>query len=164
MINKKIIQALGIITNKLKQKKIKWVVVGSLSLALQGVRIKPKDIDILTTKNGAFKMNKLFRKYQIKPVKFRHSDHFQSFFGEFKINGVKIEIMGNLKERLKGKWVSLSHRLKTHKIIEIGKMKVPVSNLKDQLKFYSKSSRRKDKIKAQKIKEVLKNANKNIWK
>lgn len=59
MINQKIIEALKIINQKLKNRRIKWVLVGSVSLALQGVKISPKDIDILTNKKDVFKINKL---------------------------------------------------------------------------------------------------------
>jgi len=73
---KKIIKVLKIILGKLKNKKIKWVVVGSTSLALQRVKISPKDIDILTDKEGAFKINEIFKNYQAKPVRFSQRKFF----------------------------------------------------------------------------------------
>jgi hypothetical protein len=145
-VNQKIKEAIKLIYNRLKDKKIKWVLVGSMSLALQGVKIKPKDIDILTDKEGAFRVNKLFKNYEVKPVEFGRlkigrRELFESYLGKFKIKGVKVEIMGNLKEKLEG-------------------MELPVSSLKEQLKSYSRLGRKKDAIRVKKIKAALKNM---VW-
>jgi hypothetical protein len=156
MIPKKIQRALEIIYSKLKDKKIKWVLAGSSSLALQGVKIRPKDIDILTDKRGALLMNKLLKEYEVKPVKFQRSEFFESYFGEFKIDGVKVEVMGNLKEKRGKKWISFSKRLKSPNFVKIGEIKLLVSPLIDQLRSYEKSGRKKDLIKAKKIREALK--------
>jgi len=165
MIKQSIIEALKVISQKFKNRKIKWVLVGSVSLALQRVKISPKDIDILADKDSAFKMNKILKEYEVKPVKFgrlkiKGREFFKSYFGEFKINGVKVEIMGNLKEKSGKKWLSLSKRLSSPKIIEIQQgVKLPVSPLEDQLKSYSRLGRKKDLIRVQKIKEALKRQN-----
>jgi len=153
MKHSKIVNVLKFISKKLKKRKIKWVLVGSASLALQGVKIKPKDIDILTDKEGAFKFNQIFKKFEIKPVQFGKTKVFQSFLGRFKIKGVKVEVMGDLKEKRGRKWVSLSNRLKNSSWIKIGEIKIPISQLKDELESYSKLKRKKDKIKIKKILE-----------
>ncbi len=143
---------------QVERKKIRWVLVGSASLALQGVKIKPKDIDILTDKKGAFKIGKLFEEYRVRiiPVKLSHSKLFKSYFGKFKFKDVKFEVMGDLKERIGNKWVSCSARLKSPKIVKFNGMKVPVSSLPEQLRSYSKLGRKKDVIRVKKIKEAIK--------
>jgi hypothetical protein len=156
MISKNMIKTLEIISKKLKGQNIKWVLVGSTSLALQKVRVKTKDIDILTDKSGAYRINKILKEYSVKPVKFRVSEIFQSYFGEFKIKNIKVEVMGDMKEKLRGKWVSTSEWLKSPQIIKIGKVKLPVSNLSDELRDYKELGRKKDSIKIRKIEEVLK--------
>ena len=155
MVSKKIKKALEIIYSKLKNKNIKWVLAGSLSLALQGVKIRPKDIDILTDKKGALLINKILKEYEVRPVRFQRSEFFESYFGEFRINDVKVEVMGNLREKVGDKWVSLSKRLKTPNFVKVGKIQLPVSSLIDQLKSYERGSRKKDKIKAKKIREFF---------
>ena len=77
---REIVEALKVITRRLRDAKIKWVLVGSTSLALQGVDVSPKDIDILTDKDGAFEINKLLKEYEVKSVQFKTSDLFESFF------------------------------------------------------------------------------------
>jgi hypothetical protein len=155
MINQEIIKTLEIIYQELEKKGINWVLIGSLSLALQKIDITPKDIDILTDKEGTSKIKNLFKSYKIKPIKFSSSEFFQSYLGEFKINNIKVEVMGELKEKINNKWTSFSDRLKFRRFINIRSMKIPVSDLKKQLKSYKKSKREKDLITAQKIREFL---------
>ncbi len=154
-IPQKFIEVLKIINRKFKNQKIKWVLTGSTNLALQGVRIKPKDVDILTDKKGAFKINKVLQEYEVKPVKFNCSKIFESYLGQFKINSLKVEVMGNLKEKLNNKWIFVSKRLVSPKTIEIKKMRIPLSDLEELLKAYEKLGRKKDSIRAQRIKEAL---------
>lgn len=158
MLKPKIIEVLKIIYQKLKNQKIKWVLVGSTSLALQGVKIKPKDIDILTEKEGAFRVNKLFKNYEVKPVEFGRlkigrRELFESYLGKFKIKGVKVEIMRNLKEKLGRKWVYLHKRLKSPKIVKIKGMKIPVSPLEEQLRSYQQLGRKKMPFESKKLKK-----------
>lgn len=156
MIRPEIFVALKVVYYGLKEKGVNWVLVGSLSLALQGVDIDPSDIDILTDREGAFEFNKLFKEYEVEGVNFGSSEFFESYFGKFNIGGVKIELMGDLKEKRDGEWFSFCGRLENFKIVEVEGMRLPVSSLGDQLESYSKSERDKDKIKASKIKQVFK--------
>ena len=129
----------------MKRKKIKWILIGSISLALQGIKIKAKDIDILTNKSGAFKINRLLKEYEIKPVKFLYSKIFGTeYFGKFRIKGVRVEVMGKTKEKLP-----------SPKIIKISGMNLPVSSLEEELKFYKALKRRKDIDKIKKIIQFL---------
>ena len=155
MIDSKIVKVLKLIESKLRGSGIRWVLAGSASLALQGVNVSPNDIDILTDKEGAFEINRIFKDYEVKPVRFRRSRFFQSYFGEFEIEGVKVEVMGDLKELVKGEWRSLSWRLSTSRIIEVEGIKLPVSPLEDQLKSYQALRRKKNSSKIQRIREAL---------
>ena len=56
---KNFIEALKVIRKTFQKHNIRWVLIGSLSLALQKVKITPKDIDILTNKKGALKCNNI---------------------------------------------------------------------------------------------------------
>ena len=155
MIDSKIVKVLKLIESKLRGSGVRWVLAGSVSLALQGVNVSPNDIDILTDKEGAFEINRIFKDYEVKPVRFRRSRFFQSYFGEFEIEGVKVEVMGDLKELVKGEWRSLSWRLSTSRIIEVEGIKLPVSPLEDQLKSYQGLRRKKNSSKIQRIREAL---------
>lgn len=155
MINKKILSALSVITYRFEGQNINWVLVGSSSLALQNVKVNPHDIDIMTNKKGAEKINILLKEFEIKPIVFGKTERFESHLGEFNIYGVKVEVMGELKEKIKNRWISLENRLKDNKIIEVKGLKIPVSLLDEQLESYSSSERKKDFVRTRKIKELI---------
>jgi hypothetical protein len=124
---------------------------GSFSLALQGVDVVPHDLDLMTDRQGAFTINALLKKYEKKKVEYSETENVCSFFGVFEIQGVKVEVMGDYKEKQGNKWVSLSKRLVNPRIIEVDGMRIPVSPLEDQLISYERSTRPKDAEKVDKI-------------
>jgi predicted nucleotidyltransferase len=151
-----ITEALRVISRVLKDRDIEWVLVGSTSLALQGVNVDPKDIDILTDKRGAYEIAILLKEYEIQPVTFSRSELFASHFGKFNIQGVPVEIMGDLEILTDGSWVNVTaDRLQSKHKCKIGDVEVPVSSLEKQLEFYKKSSRKKDAGTAEEIRRAL---------
>lgn len=140
-----------LLCKSLETSDVRWVVAGSLSLALQGVNVVPHDIDLLTDRQGAFRINAMLKKYEKKAVDYAETDKVSSFFGIFEIQGVKVEVMGDYRERQGTKWVNLSKRLANPKIIEVDGMRLPVSSLEDQLMSYRRLKRPKDAEKIRKI-------------
>lgn len=124
---------------------------GSLSLALQGVDVEPHDIDLLTDRQGAFRINAILKKYEKKKVDYSETEKVSSLLGVFEIQGVKVEVMGDYREKQGIEWVSLSKRLANPKIIEVDGIRIPVSPLDDQLVSYKRSTRPKDVEKVRKI-------------
>ncbi|MBA7628548.1 hypothetical protein ES703_36036 [subsurface metagenome] len=155
MISESIIGALRTLSERLKNQNVRWVFVGSISLALQGVDVTPGDIDILTDKAGAYKINELLKDCEAKPVKFGRSDMFQSHLGEFCVNDVKVEVMGDYQEKIRGKWQDFDSRLTSPVIIHFGEMQLPVSLLRAQLRSYKSSGREQDVAKVAAIRAVL---------
>ncbi len=153
----KIINSFRFIISKLEQSDINWCLVGSLSLYLQSVKIKAKDIDILTDKEGAYQINRIFEEYEIQKVQFSKSDLFYSHYGKFSIKGVITEIMGDLSIFIDGKWTSdIRNRLNSKEILLYEGLKIPISPLQDQLKSYIRLKRSKDLKKIRMIKKTLK--------
>jgi hypothetical protein len=115
--------------------KINWAIDGSLSLALQGIDLIPHDIDILTNSIGAYEIEKALSDHVIKRISRSSNEKYESDFGVFKIRGVKIEVMGDLRVFRNGKWgpVQNPSSVRTTKI-NIGKLVVPVVLLDDQKK------------------------------
>ncbi|HDD63785.1 MAG TPA: hypothetical protein ENF53_01300 [Thermoprotei archaeon] len=77
---------------------IKWILVGSTASYLNGVDVRPKDIDILSDRDGAIALGRyLSAKYEVvKPMTYSTSEVYESYFGIYKIGAVKVEVMGNL--------------------------------------------------------------------
>jgi len=98
MITRKFNKVLKILSEKLN--RIDYVIVGSTNLALQGVNVKPKDVDILTDKKGAYSINERLKEYETLNVEWRKSKRFNSYFGKFNINGVEVEVMGELHNNI----------------------------------------------------------------
>lgn len=149
------LSVLEFLTKKLL--KVHWVLVGSLSLALQGVNIRPKDIDILTDKAGALKCNELLKDFCLEPIKWSKTDTFASYFGKFRIKNLLVEIMGDLEIKDQNTWRKIESRLKAVRSVQINDIRVPVSPLKEQLESYQKLNREKDRLRVQLIKEKLDN-------
>ncbi|MFH1209224.1 MAG: hypothetical protein V1663_00335 [archaeon] len=154
MLSNNHIKALRILVKRLSNKKINWALIGSTNLAIQGINIKAHDIDILTDKEGAFKINKALKDSEIEAVRYKKSEKFCSYYGLFKINSIKIEVMGDIKNKIpKGDLWSETSRLSDKLLINFNNIKLPVISLKGEYYAYSKMGR---KDKAEKIKERLK--------
>ena len=147
--------ALKLVCKDLETSNVRWVLAGSLSLALQGVKVEPNDIDLLTDRRGAFRINAILKKYEKKEVTYSETEKVSSFLGIFEIQGVKVEVMGAYRERQGARWVSLSKRLENPRIIGIDGVRIPVSPIEDQLASYRRSKRPKD---VEKVEEILQSA------
>jgi len=65
-MNKEIIEALKKVYDKLIETNILWVLSGSVSLAIQGVDVEPRnDIDILTDESGSEKIYLLLKRQKL---------------------------------------------------------------------------------------------------
>jgi predicted nucleotidyltransferase len=148
-------QTLKLLCKNLQDSDVRWILAGSLSLALQGVDVEPNDIDIITDSQGAFRINEILKKYEKKKVEYSEIGRISSYFGIFEMQGVKVEVMGDYRERQRTKWINLSKRLENPNIIEIDGTRVLVSRLEDQLASYRTMARPKDVEKARKISQKL---------
>ncbi len=134
------------------------MIVGSTSLALQDVDVEPKDIDILTDKDGALKSNDVLKEFLIERVKWSQTEIYKSYFGKFRINDVLIDIMGEFSVYHRGKWLSIASRLKNIHYIKVNILKIPVTELKIHLAFSKNSELKKDKEGYELILKELKKA------
>ncbi len=153
MISEKYIKVLKIILKKLGSTKINWAVGGSTSQALQGLDIDPKDIDILTDKNGAFMTEKLLKEFLTEAVEYRKSEKFKSYFSIFLIEGIKVEIMGEIINKLpEGNLWGKNADLHQKVFINFGNIKIPVIPLEQEYLVNIRMGRME---RAERIKEVL---------
>jgi hypothetical protein len=110
---------LRLIASQLHGTSINWAVTASCSLALQGVQVAVHDIDVRTTAQDAYALESVFRPYQKRRVTFASTGIVQSHFGALEINGVEVEIIGDMQHRLAdGTW---------EPIVDINRFKVWVA-------------------------------------
>lgn len=76
-----------------------WALMGSLASVLQGMPdYTPPDVDLVTTTKGAYVMEGCIGQYgaTIHPVSLSTGGPYTSHFGIFEVDGVKVEVMGDL--------------------------------------------------------------------
>jgi hypothetical protein len=117
------------------------VVTGSFGFALQGVPIEPNDIDI-KDKKGDYEIESLFCEFVIKPVRFSSAEKIRSYFGTLMIDGIEIEIMGDIQKRLaEGVWEEPVDLKQYKRVVEIEGVQVPVLSFEYEYQAYLKLGR-----------------------
>ena len=139
MISDELLEAIKILTIKLKG--VRWTLIGSANLAVHGIEINPKDIDVLTDSKEITKIKSVLKEYEKKLFSYGEKGLFKSYLAEYKINKIKVEIMADFEVKRKNKWISLSDRLNNLNIIKLNGVEIPVSSLDEQLKGYKKLGR-----------------------
>jgi hypothetical protein len=76
-----------------------WALMGSTCSVLQGINgYSPPDIDLVTTMQGAYTMQGAVAACgaTVRPVSWSVSPPYESHFGIFEVDDVKVEVMGDL--------------------------------------------------------------------
>jgi hypothetical protein len=126
----------------LQNRPVNWVVTGSFSFALQEVPVTPRDIDLQTDLAGALTIEQLLSKYVVQKVKFSTNEKMRSHFGELSINGVKVEIMGDIQKRNEdGSWEKPVDLDEHKQFVEFRGMTIPVLALEYEYEAHIKLGR-----------------------
>ncbi len=141
------------IYTRLKDSSINWVVTGSLGFALQNVTVTPQDIDLQTNEAGAYEIERLLSEHITRNVAFSSAENIRSHFGALTIDGIKVEIMGDISKRLEDSTWERPVDLERYKqFVEVEGMQVPVLSLEYEYQAYLKLGRLE---KAQMLRKVL---------
>lgn len=117
-------------------------VTGSLSLAHQGIQIEPKDIDVKTDESGVYEIKRRFSEFVTKKVIFSTEEKICSHFGALVIDGIKVEIMGDVQMRHENGTWEPPLDIQAHKrIVEVEGMQIPVLPPEYEYKAYLKLGR-----------------------
>lgn len=136
MIEPHLLAVLRIIYDRLKNEDLRWMIVGSMNLALQGMPLKPNDIDIRTNEEGAYAIEKHLNEFVVKSVCYSSTDKIRSHLGELNIKGIKVEIMGDLETKSStGTWVG-KEATDQPIIIDVEYMKIGVLSLEHERQSY----------------------------
>jgi len=79
-----------------------WVLTGSAGLRLQGVDTPVYDLDLQTGKKTVYELEKNLKKFMKVAVHPWESEHTLSLHGQAEINGVTVELIGDIKHRQSG--------------------------------------------------------------
>lgn len=142
MIDPQYLNALRNICQRLQDERLIWVVTGSLGMALQGVDVEVHDIDLQTDKDGAYEIESRFSEFVVKPVRDSVAERIRSHFGLLEIDGIKVEIMGEVRKRMEDQtWEEPVDVPRHRRWVEMEKMRVPVLSLEYECDAYLKLGR-----------------------
>ncbi|TYP47670.1 nucleotidyltransferase domain-containing protein [Thermosediminibacter litoriperuensis] len=141
MLPQKHLEVLQKIYNKLNGTNINWVITGSTAFIIQGIPLKPNDIDIQTDKEGAYQIEECFKEFIKKKVCLSSNGKISSHFGCLEIDGIKVEIMGDIQKNINGIWEEPVNLERYKRYITIRDMKLPVLDLEYEYEAYLKMGR-----------------------
>ncbi len=127
------------IVRQLDAAGIAYKVVGGASATLHGVPLPVKDLDIETDAEGAFRFQALLADHTVEPVAMRESETYRSYFGRFDVDGVIVEVMGDLHWRDGGDWMPATAA--TEAIVALDGTPVRVSWLEEETLAYIRRGR-----------------------
>jgi hypothetical protein len=97
MLPTRVRRALSTILERLQGSSMEWRVGGSVALALQGLEISPRDIDLfLPSGDSARLMAETLGEFLESPPHRRASEPFTSYYSHCRIEGVEIDLIGEL--------------------------------------------------------------------
>ena len=148
------------IYTRLKDSSINWAVTGSLGFALQNVpAATPHDIDLQTDEAGAYEIERLLSEHVTRNVAFSSVENIRSHFGALTIDGIKVEIIGDISKRLEdGTWEEPVDLERYKQFVQVEGMQVPVLSLEYEYQAYLKLGRLE---KAQIMRKVLQDRDKS---
>ena len=142
MFNANHLAALRKIQVRLANTGINWVLTGSLAFALQGLPVTVDDIDVQTDEAGAYEIERLFSNFVNRKVHFSSTDKIRSHFGALNVDGIEVEIMGDVQKRLAdGSWEAPVDLDDYKRFIPFEDGQLPVFSLAYEREAYSNMGR-----------------------
>ncbi len=132
-----LLDVLMLLRRRLGHVERPWAVTGGLGFSLQGVPVEVHDIDLQTDREGAYAIEAIFADAVVQPVAFSGTERIRSYFGTLTVQGVRVEVMGDLQKRLpEGSWeppVAVAEHLR---FVEVRGLSIPVLDLRYEVEAY----------------------------
>lgn len=123
-----------------------WVITGSTSFALRRLPFSPNDIDLQTDRPGAYAVEAALRPFVIQPVTFSSTERIRSHFGRLQIEGIKVEIMGDMEKWVNGRWEPPPDLTQHRELVTVDGLELPVLSLAYEREAYEKMGRRETAV------------------
>jgi hypothetical protein len=95
MLTQNLIDTLKLISKRLTENGFIWAIIGSTNLALQGVDIVPRDIDIIVTIENLTQIKNIFPEYEVGEIEEKQSSVSGSYWRVImRINDIEVEVLG----------------------------------------------------------------------
>lgn len=142
MIDPAFQETILLIHDRLAETAVLWVITGSLGMALQGVPVSVHDIDLQTDAAGAYEIERLFASHITRPVAFSATEKIRSHYGTLELNGLPVEIMGDVEKRLEnGRWQQPPNLTMLRHFVRLENKLIPVLDLAYERDAYEKLGR-----------------------
>ena len=125
------IRALRILLARLKsQEGLVWALTGSTSFALQEMDVPVNDIDIAADRDSAFRIGALLADGCVKPVEASCAKYIRSFYGQYRLEGVEVDLMGDSRRmNLDGSWGEPAFLPPLIEWVTVSSLRLPVLSL-----------------------------------
>jgi len=121
---------------------IPWVLTGSTAFALRGIPVGLNDIDIQSDQSGIYAIEQKLEDYIVTPVEYTVSDTIKSHFGSLEINGIEVELMGDIQHRkADGSWTDPNNWAELITTITVNNLDIPVLSLQHEYEAYKQMGR-----------------------
>lgn len=144
MINPSFLDVLRKLYMRLNVTNINWAVTGSLGFALQDVPVSEvHDIDLQSDEAGVYEIERLFADSVMRKVALSSNNNIRSHFGALMIDGVKVELMGDIEKRPNDDagWDEPVDLKRVKRYVQVDEMRVPVLDLEYEYQAYLEMGR-----------------------
>lgn len=126
-----------LIVDRLRLADHPWAFTGSLGMAIQGLSIPVSDVDIQSCEAGSYEIQDKLSPFLVRPVRYWESDTIRSHLGEFQVNGIRVEVMGDI-EKLSpdGNWIGPPDLPSIINFVNFEELTLPVLDLSYEREAY----------------------------
>ncbi len=92
-------------TDRLRASSATWALSGTGALAAHGIDVTFRDLDVVTTKDGAHEIAKLLAEFLVIPVALTTRGNIRAHLGVLRIDGCEVDVLGDVRNQLQdGRW------------------------------------------------------------
>jgi hypothetical protein len=133
---------LGFLLKEIPPAKYPWALTGSAGLRLQGMDIPVNDLDLQTDASTVFLLEKKLSRYMKVSVHLWETAHTLSYHGQAEIQGLQVELMGDIRHRQADQTWSESLEIESVLVwVKWHELEVPLLSLEHEALAYEKMGR-----------------------
>lgn len=128
---------LRIVASRLEGTTALWAITGSVGLLLQGIPCTPHDLDLQSSADGIYEIERVLQLTTTLPVSLSGTDLIKSHFGRGTLGGWQIELMGDVHKRSDdGVWVPMPPLASVITRVQYAGTDLPVLTLEYEAQAY----------------------------